>query len=43
MEQESREQTVKKLEFYIPRLSDKELRLVAAFIRGMLKVRRAQA
>ncbi len=42
MEQESKEQTVKKLEFYIPRLSDKELRLVAAFIRGMMMARRAQ-
>lgn len=34
---ETREQTLKKLAFYIPKLTDKELRMVVAFIRGIKK------
>ena len=34
---ETREQTLKKIEFYLPTLTDKQLRLVAAFIRGIRK------
>lgn len=34
---ETREQTLKKIAFYLPKLTDSELRLAAAFIRGMKK------
>lgn len=34
---ETREQTIRKIEFYIPSLTDSELRLAVAFIRGMKK------
>lgn len=33
--QETREQTMEKIEFHLPELTDHQLRLVAAFIRGM--------
>lgn len=32
---ETRAQTLAKLDFYIPRLSDRELRLLVAFARGL--------
>ena len=32
---ETREQTIKKIEFRLPRLTDADLRLVSAFIRGL--------
>lgn len=32
---ETREQTIKKIEFRLPRLTDEDLRLVSAFIRGL--------
>ena len=35
---ETREQTLKKLEFYIPMLTDAELRMVTGFARGIKKV-----
>ena len=34
---ETREQTIHKIEFHLPTLSDEQLRLVAAFIRGIKK------
>lgn len=34
---ETREQTLKKIEFHIPTLTDAQLRMVAAFIRGIKK------
>lgn len=34
---ETREQTLKKIEFNLPKLTDAQLRMVSAFIRGMLK------
>ena len=34
---ETREQTLAKLEFHLPSLTDAQLRLVAAFIRGIKK------
>lgn len=34
---ETRGQTLKKIDFYLPELTDEQLRMVAAFIRGILK------
>ena len=34
---ETREQTMAKIEFYLPKLTDEQLRMVAGFIRGILK------
>lgn len=34
---ETREQTKEKIEFYLPKLTDSELRIVSAFIRGIVK------
>lgn len=34
---ETREQTMDKIDFYIPMLTDSELRMVSAFIRGIVK------
>jgi hypothetical protein len=34
---ETREQTLQKIEFYLPNLSDRHLRLVLAFIKGIKK------
>lgn len=34
---ETREQTLKKIEFYLPHLTDSELRLVSGFIKGIKK------
>lgn len=34
---ETREQTLKKIDFYLPELTDAQLRMVAGFIRGILK------
>ena len=34
---ETREQTMAKIDFYLPKLTDAQLRMVAAFIRGILK------
>ena len=34
---ETRGQTLKKIDFYLPELTDAQLRMVAAFIRGILK------
>ncbi len=34
---ETREQTLKKIEFHLPSLTDQELRMVAGFIRGIKK------
>lgn len=34
---ESREQTVAKIEFFLPMLTDAELRIVSGFIRGIRK------
>lgn len=34
---ETREQTMKKILFYLPTLTDKQLRMVAGFIRGIKK------
>ena len=34
---ETREQTVNKIEFYLPTLTDEQLRMVAGFIRGIKK------
>ena len=34
---ETREQTMRKIEFYLSKLTDKELRLVVSFMRGMKK------
>jgi hypothetical protein len=36
-EKETREQSLKKVEFYLQQLTDKELRMVAAFISGIKK------
>lgn len=32
---ETREQTIEKIKFYLPTLSDEALRMAAAFIRGL--------
>lgn len=32
---ETREQTMEKIKFYLPKLSDEALRMAAAFIRGL--------
>ena len=32
---ETREQTLKKIEFYLPKLTDAQLRMVCGFIRGV--------
>lgn len=37
METETREQTLKKIEYYLPQLSDKELKMVSGFIKGIKK------
>lgn len=34
---ETREMTMKKIEFYLSKLTDKELRIVVSFIRGIKK------
>ena len=34
---ETREQTIQKIEFYLPKLTDDQLRMVAGFIRGIQK------
>ena len=34
---ETREQTMAKIEFYLPKLTDEQLRMVAGFIRGIQK------
>lgn len=34
---ESRDQTLKKIEFHLPELTDAQLLLVSAFIRGLKK------
>ena len=34
---ETRGQTLKKIDFYLPELTDEQLRMVAWFIRGILK------
>lgn len=34
---ETREQTMQKIEFYLPALKDEQLRMVAGFIRGIQK------
>jgi hypothetical protein len=36
---ETREQTMAKIDFHLPTLTDKELRMVAAFIAGIKKSR----
>lgn len=36
---ETREQTMAKIDFHLPTLTDKELRMVAAFVAGMKKSR----
>lgn len=35
--EETREQTLTKIEFYLPTLTDAQLRMVAGFIRGIKK------
>ena len=35
MNTETREQTMQKINFFLPELTDEQLRLVAAFIRGI--------
>lgn len=37
--EETREQTMKKIEHHLPTLTDKELRMVSGFIRGIKKER----
>lgn len=32
---ETREQTMAKIEYHLPKLTDKELRMVSGFIRGL--------
>ncbi len=34
---ETREQTLAKIQFYLPKLDDRELKMVAGFIRGLKK------
>lgn len=34
---ETREQTLAKINFYLPKLTDKQLKMVAGFILGLLK------
>ena len=34
---ETREQTIQKIEFHLPKLTDAQLRMAAGFIRGILK------
>ena len=34
---ETRGQTLKKIDFYLPELTDEQLRMVSGFIRGILK------
>lgn len=34
---ETREQTMKKITYHLPELTDEQLRLVSAFIRGLRK------
>ena len=34
---ETREQTMTKIEFYLPTLTDEQLRMVSGFIRGIQK------
>lgn len=33
---ETREQTMKKIQFFLPKLNDRQLKMVSAFIRGMV-------
>jgi hypothetical protein len=37
MEEQTREETLKKIEFHLPELTDAQLRMVEAFIRGVKK------
>jgi hypothetical protein len=37
MNTETREQTLEKIEFHLPTLTDAQLRLVSAFIKGIKK------
>lgn len=37
---ETKAQTLEKIRFYIPKLTDRELRMVAGFIRGLKKGQR---
>ena len=37
MEAQTREETLKKIEFHLPELTDAQLRMVEAFIRGVKK------
>jgi hypothetical protein len=37
MENETREQTVAKIEFFLPGLTDEQLRMVSGFIKGIKK------
>lgn len=34
---ETREQTIQKIEFHLPKLTDEQLRMVSGFIRGIQK------
>jgi hypothetical protein len=34
---ETREQTINKIEFYLPTLTDEQLRMVSGFIKGIKK------
>ena len=34
---ETREQTIEKLKFYLPKLTDRQLRMVVGFVKGLLK------
>lgn len=34
---ETREQTMAKIQFYLPKLTDRQLRMVSGFIRGLRK------
>ena len=38
---ETREQTLAKIDFYLPRLTDAQLRLVSAFMLGIAKANNA--
>lgn len=37
MNYETRGETLKKIDFYLPELTDEQLRMVSGFIRGILK------
>ena len=34
---ETRAQTIEKLKFYLPKLTDRQLRMVVGFVKGLLK------